>query len=461
MAAQSIEELFNIAMNVAKNPNATPKMINTALDNYLNGAYQGYRNGSYTNPDTELIKIFNLMDHIDNLENTNVSNLANERKILNQQLKEANLGQDFNNSIKRYFKNHFKTPTSPSLNTNVQQPDVVNNSTNILPPQNNATLTDIAQIKQPTIQSPKSTIGVKTQVNTDDVKTSGLDNWFQSNYKGGYTLDPSKTYDATGYKIPRQYSVKEGDVVNTYNVDLADLKSPKHVNIKNNPLSYATTDLSTDPTNYENFKMPLANIGTGKNQMMSVQTDGNGTGGKGLKGLFNNIKSKWNKDTGFTGKLSPYINTGLGIMQGAQAIGGLSNIGQNVSNIDDLKAQILNSYSSNPYANSMLTSDQLNAVRRLKRGYKSADKPGINDVLAGIGSNLPSILLNTGLGLATGNVGAIVNGVGSAINSGIQGYNNAQSQQLSELENLYGSLVNAEQQYRSRINPLNYFPRGY
>ena len=189
-----------------------------------------------------------------------------------------------------------------------------------------------------------------------------------------------------------------------------------------------------------------------KSTLKQVLTQGVDKVDDWVKGKLNS----WDPKTGWGGKYAKGANTLAAIGQGVQAVGGLA---QNVKQgriVDDLESQILAAYGNNPLANSMLNSEQLAQIRRLKNGYSNNDA-SFNDVLGGIGQDLPSILMGTAMGAATGGVpGALISGVGGLVNSGIKGFGQGQSKQTSELEGLYNALLNAEQQYKGMVMPSSY-----
>ena len=103
-------------------------------------------------------------------------------------------------------------------------------------------------------------------------------------------------------------------------------------------------------------------------------------------------------------------------------------------------------------AASMLNSDQLRQIRRLKSGYGSTAGSEWNGALGNVVSDLPAILAQTAAGLATGGVpGAFINGIGGLVNSGISGFGKAQDRKRQELESLYASLQSAEAQNKQRM----------
>lgn len=196
---------------------------------------------------------------------------------------------------------------------------------------------------------------------------------------------------------------------------------------------------------------PQQNDPTGNNTVYGTAAasapPGGPPGGPGdLTGMFNRLKQG-----NLAGQYAPQINTMAAIGQGVGALSNISKLSQGASNLDDLRGQILNSYSAAnaPYYN--LDPSQMSKIRRLQRGYTDADKPGLGDAVSNIGSSLPSILMQAGAGFMSGGVpGAIINGIGGAVNAGLEGVNKKQQQKAAELESLYGSLMQANASINNR-----------
>jgi hypothetical protein len=195
----------------------------------------------------------------------------------------------------------------------------------------------------------------------------------------------------------------------------------------------------------------------------------NGTSGISQNSFLDKAKSKIGDiATGKTiwgdkaAEIAPWANAISGGVQGIRTIGNISKNMETGNNINDLKSQIVKSFNSNPLAVSSLTADQLSKVQALNRG-SSRNNPTIDDVLGNIGTNILPIAGQTLLGLATGNpLGAVINAVGGTVNAGIEGYNKGQQRQAQELESLYSTLAQADQEYnankRQRIlRNMNYY----
>ena len=174
----------------------------------------------------------------------------------------------------------------------------------------------------------------------------------------------------------------------------------------------------------------------------------------GKKFNFKNIVG-FDKGKGLTiggkniGKMVPY---GVGIYQGLDALGGMSEMSNLNKDVDDLTNRILTSASGNPLLQSYLTSEDLSLLGKLQRGNYDASG-SFGDAT----SNLANLLTSAGsgalMGAAGGIPGAIVGGIGGLINGGIDNINAETTNNTARLESLYQNLLNAEQQYKSMRRP--------
>lgn len=197
-------------------------------------------------------------------------------------------------------------------------------------------------------------------------------------------------------------------------------------------------------------------------------------GGKFTSGVANTAKNFFNPQAGgwisygFTpGKSGGFGKTGLniggqnigkwgtigaGVMQGLDAIGGLSEMSNLNADADDLESQILASAAGNPLLSSYLTSDDLALLGKLQRGSYDGSA-GLGDAT----SNLSNLLSGAASGAMTGAIGGLpgilIGGIGGLINSGIDNMNSTTSQNTARLEALYQNLLDAEQQYKSMKRP--------
>lgn len=168
-----------------------------------------------------------------------------------------------------------------------------------------------------------------------------------------------------------------------------------------------------------------------------------------------NSKDVWRLGQGITPlKAGKLTNIGSGIAQGVQGLQNLSNLGKSTSDYNNIQGDILAAYSNNPLASSYLSPDQMKMIRQIRRGNlpeRTTASQGASDEIA---SNIGGILAGTGIGLATGGIpGALINSVGGLLNAGISGANKAQQSNLSQLDDLYQSLVDAQAQYNAMKRP--------
>lgn len=165
----------------------------------------------------------------------------------------------------------------------------------------------------------------------------------------------------------------------------------------------------------------------------------------------NSVKKTWTTPGKGT-SLGKLANIGSGVVQGGMAVKGLYdnyNIGRD---FDSLKNDITLSMASNPMYDMYLTSEDEKYLRQMKNGTMTNDN--WNNVADSVIKNLPSTLLQTGIGALTGGIpGAIINGVGGLANSGIQGYGQGTQEDISRLEGIYNRLKQAEEEYRAMKRP--------
>lgn len=177
-----------------------------------------------------------------------------------------------------------------------------------------------------------------------------------------------------------------------------------------------------------------------------------GKAGNTLHGLKNGFG--WSKNAGakaFGKNLGNYATGANALMQGFNAVGNLGDVSDAQAETNSLLTDILRSSASNPLASSMLTSDQISMLNKIKRGTYDTEA-GFGDV------DLMGLLSSAGQGALTGGLmggipGALVGGIGGALNSNLE--RQAQDQGLinSQLEGLYQALIDAEQQYKAMRRP--------
>lgn len=153
-------------------------------------------------------------------------------------------------------------------------------------------------------------------------------------------------------------------------------------------------------------------------------------------------------------KLGTLANIGSGIYQGVNAVKNINDTTNTNDNYDQLIKDIKSSAYNNPLHSSYLTADQRDMLYRLKNN--TYDSPDVGDVFNGILKNIPQTLLATAGGFASGGLpGAAINGLGSLASGGFEGWNAASKEKQSELQNLYETLLDAEQDYNNMRRPSN------
>lgn len=163
----------------------------------------------------------------------------------------------------------------------------------------------------------------------------------------------------------------------------------------------------------------------------------------------------FNKGKGLSIKgknIGKYVPYGVGIYQGLDALGGLSEMSDLNADADTLTSKILTSASGNPLIGSYLTSDDLALLGKLQRGTYDASGD-LGDATSNLGNLLSGAGTGALMGLAGGVPGAIIGGIGGLINSGIDNMNAETTNNTARLEALYQNLLNAEQQYKSMRRP--------
>ena len=175
-----------------------------------------------------------------------------------------------------------------------------------------------------------------------------------------------------------------------------------------------------------------------------------------LSNLFSTLGMGWNKKSGLSafgkniGKSAPLFQAGV---SGIQALQGLSDISNANIDYNTLKSDILSEAMSTPLASYDLTTEQNKLLYDLKKG-RDTTTADMGDILNGIGSDLPNTALQALMGGLIGGIpGAIVGGVGNLVNSGITGYSQGQQKQFSQLQNLYNTLMQSGNNYRSMLRP--------
>lgn len=164
----------------------------------------------------------------------------------------------------------------------------------------------------------------------------------------------------------------------------------------------------------------------------------------------------WSKGSGlkaFGKNVGKWGNVASGVMQGADFLQGIGNYSDTVGANGDLISKIQTSAMGNPLLSSYLTQDQLNLLGDIQLGNYGTDAD-TGGFLKGAVGGIDDAILPTLLGFATGGIpGAVIGGVGTLINSGVDGLSGAAGQNTAELQALYQALQDADMQYKSMKRP--------
>lgn len=165
----------------------------------------------------------------------------------------------------------------------------------------------------------------------------------------------------------------------------------------------------------------------------------------------NSVKKTW-VTPGEGTSLGSMANIGSGVVQGGMAAKGLYDNYNAGRDFNSLKNDINLSMASNPMYDMYLTSEDEKYLRQMKNGTMSSDN--WNNAADNVIKSLPSTLLQAGIGLASGGIpGAIINGIGGLVNSGVKGYGQGTQEDISRLEGIYNRLKQSEEEYRSMKRP--------
>ena len=147
-----------------------------------------------------------------------------------------------------------------------------------------------------------------------------------------------------------------------------------------------------------------------------------------------------------------WSNIGTGVMQGVDALSGLSEMSDLNKDAEDLENSILASAAGNPLLSSYLTSDELSLLGKLRRGNYDGSA-GLGGATSNVGNLLSGAASGAMAGALGGLPGILIGGIGGLINSGIDNMNAETSNNTAQLEALYQSLLDAEQQYKAMKRP--------
>ena len=200
------------------------------------------------------------------------------------------------------------------------------------------------------------------------------------------------------------------------------------------------------------FSKVVNNLKTGKPLL-----NFNGPGLQNIKDTRTNLLNTklWNNGP----KVSTAANVLNAGIQGVQALKGLYDNSQTDKDISDLKQDVRELKLSNPMYADNLTPDQLKTLRQLESGTQGAN---VGDAIEGGLKGIPKALFSALMGglMGGGIPGAIIGGVGSLVNSGIEGYGSAQQEQVADLQGLYGALNQGYSDYRSMKRPSGLYTGG-
>lgn len=197
-----------------------------------------------------------------------------------------------------------------------------------------------------------------------------------------------------------------------------------------------------DPNSLKNWFSKLKSKTSGASSKLSGLADLDNYGwskGSGLKAFGKNV-GKWGNIAGV-------------VVQGVDALQGISDYQNAIDENDDLMSKIRVSAMGNPLLSSYLTQDQINLLGQVQRGSYDTEADA-GDFFKGALGGLGSAIIPTLSGLAVGGIpGAVIGGVGSLINSGIDNLSASSGQNTAELQALYQALQDADAQYRSMKRP--------
>lgn len=198
-----------------------------------------------------------------------------------------------------------------------------------------------------------------------------------------------------------------------------------------------------------------------------VAQAGQAASGSGLRNMFRNFKIPNLRDLntaranlvsrpifGSAGgpSIANIANVGGGIYHGINALQGLNQNSDTAKDIDSLVQDINTMKVTNPMYDMYMDPSDEKLMRQIKNGSLESGK--FSNAVGGALESIPQALLNAGLGFLTGNIpGAVIQGVGTLANAGIQGYNKGQQDVQSKLQGLYNKLSQANEEYRSMRRP--------
>lgn len=145
-------------------------------------------------------------------------------------------------------------------------------------------------------------------------------------------------------------------------------------------------------------------------------------------------------------------NIAGGAYHGINALNNLNANSATDKDINSLKSDITTQLATNPMAGMYLDVGDEKLLREMKNGRLGSNnmQSAVNNAL----SSLPQAALNAGLGFLVGDpLGAVIQGGGTLLNAGIQGFNQGQQEDYSKLQGLYNKLQQANEEYRTMRRP--------
>lgn len=144
-------------------------------------------------------------------------------------------------------------------------------------------------------------------------------------------------------------------------------------------------------------------------------------------------------------------NIGGGIYHGINALQGLNANANADRDLESLKRDITLAKATNPMYDMYLDASDEKLLREMNNNNTSANWTAAG---SNIMNSIPRALLNAGLGFLTGNVpGAVIQGVGTLANAGVEGYGQGTAERYGQLQGLYDKLQRANDDYRSMKRP--------
>ena len=252
------------------------------------------------------------------------------------------------------------------------------------------------------------------------------------------------------YTLP--YKIKNAKQLPSYSA----LTFPKLYNAQYvNTIPAKSVDL--DWKNVAKNITPKANRGSGLAKFFSKFGPGKALFGKGdggatwdsIKQLPSNVRATSLFEGGPTlGKLASGAMAGY---QGIDAVRNISDLSSADTNLSDQMNDIKAMAYANPMIGTYLDPAQQKLLRQVRSGTVANGTAG--EAMGNVIKNLPKALLMTAIGGVTGGgLGAVSGGLGTLVNSGIEGASTSKNNTASKLEGLYSALSQANQDYRDNTN---------